>query len=150
MRLSSAKQNSTVFWLNWSLKLYFFMVTYKLAHNSVSINPNYTQENTKAKLKCSSIKSTGKLELCGKVTSIWYFSVASSQLLHFIICNPLLSSVPAATVILTLLHLWLYCEFLSPMGKWTLFFFSHQQLCCTCLGKKKKEQSKSNPRKRRI
>lgn len=45
------------------------------------------------------------------------FSVTSSQLLHFIIfimCNPLLSPVPAGVVILTLLHLWLYCEFLSP------------------------------------
>lgn len=80
------------------------------------------------------------------MTSIWYFSVTSSQLLHFIICNPLLSSVPAATVILTLLHLWLYCEFLSPMGKWTFFF--RKQFCCTCFGKKRRA-TKIQPKKKK-
>lgn len=95
----------------------FFMVTSKLGNNSISINFNYTQENTKSEppvmlnkiYRCIRIAQSSDIHLV--------FSVTSSQLLHFIIfimCNPLLSPVPAGVVILTLLHLRLYCEFLSP------------------------------------
>jgi len=49
MQLALATWNSAVFLDVQGPQTVFFMVTYKLACNSISINLNYTQENTKSR-----------------------------------------------------------------------------------------------------
>lgn len=90
------------------------MVTSKLGNNSISINFNYTEANTKSEPLVMLNKVYRHIRVTQSSDIHLVFSVTSSQLPHFIMCNPLLSPVPAGAVILTLLHLWLYCEFLSP------------------------------------
>lgn len=48
MRLYFKRQSPRFLWRCKYIKLYFFMVTSKLGNNSISINFNYTQENTKS------------------------------------------------------------------------------------------------------
>lgn len=86
------QQSPSFLWRHKDIKLYLLWPHLNWAIIEYQQTSITLKKILKVNCQWCSVESTGALELYEAVISIWYFSVTSSQLLHFIMCNPLISS----------------------------------------------------------